>query len=670
MDSSIVEHLAAWIAARPLAAGLLIFLVSFGDALLILGVAVPAIPLLFAAGTLVGLGHLDGAYALAASTLGAFCGDCLSYWIGHRFGPQLRLRWPFSRYPQWLDRGESMFRRNGMKSIVIARYVGALRPFVPAIAGMLQMKLRRYAPASLIAAAAWSATFLAPGWIFGASLDLMAAVAGRLALVVFVLLSLLVLIWSLVYSVSRWFAAHATQLLERALAWSHRHPVLGRYSEALIDPHRPESASLALLALALIAAGWGLFSLLIALTGHGEPLALDLAVHQAMFALRTPLADSAMAAVASIGDWPVLLPAAVLAFGYLAWRRRWIAAWHWVAALAFGLALTTALGYLLDMPKPPSISAVAGFSFPSAPVTMATVMFGFFAVLIARELPGRRRVWPYVIGALIVALLVFARLYLGAHWLSDVLGGALLGLFWTMGLGIAYRRRVVRSFWVRPIAAIFFGAWALAVGWYAPKRVDAILARFDPPLVRAPLDAGAWWRGEGAHALPARRNEFHGRKAWPLNVQYAGALATLEHQLAANGWRRVEPGGWRGLLMTLDDDASAKTLPILAAAHQGRAEALLMERDGPTPKSRRLLRLWAAPYALQPGNAPLWIGTVQTLRFITRVDFVSYWDVLPGDVQARAQLREALHGLALHEDRRDDEALSVIRVREQTKNTW
>ncbi len=667
MDSSIVERLAAWITAYPLAAGLVIFLISFCDALLILGVAVPAIPLLFAVGALVGLGHVDGLYALAASTLGAFCGDALSYWIGHRFGPQLRVRWPFSRYPEWLDRGEAMFRRNGLKSIVIARYVGAVRPFVPAIAGMLHMKLHRYAPASLFAAAIWSATFLAPGWIFGASLDLVAAVAGRLALVGFVLLALLALIWATVYYVSRWFAAHATQLLERALAWSHRHPVLGRYSEALIDPHLPESASLAVLAIALIGTGWGLFSLLIALAGNGEPLAFDMAVHRAMFALRTPLADSAMAAVAAIGDWPVLLPAAALAFAYLAWRRRWIAAWHWVAALAFGLVLTAALGYLLDMPKPPSISAVAGFSFPSAPVTMATVTFGFFAVLIARELPGRRRVWPYVAGALLVAVLGFARLYLGAHWFSDVLGGALLGLFWTAGLGIAYRRRVVRSFWVRPIAAIFFGALALAAAWYAPKHVGAILARFDPPLARAPLDAQAWWRGDWKHDLPARRNEFRGRNAWPLNVQYAGSLAALQAQLAAHGWRRIEAGGWRGLLMTLDDDATAKTLPILAAAHQGRAEALLMQRDGPTPDSRRLLRLWAAPYVLQPGDAPLWIGTVQTLRFTTRFDFVSYWNVLPGDVRARAELKQALAGLSLREAHRDDAAVSVIRVRERTQ---
>src|SRR5690606_21574767 len=168
----------AWIGQNPVLAGVVIFLFACGDALVIVGVAIPAVPLLFAVGTLVGLGHLVGLYALACAAVGCFVGDGISYWVGSRYGPQLRQRWPFRKHPQWLERGEFTFRRHGMKSIVMARYVGAIRPFVPAIAGMLKMRLGQYVPASLIAAVLWSVTFLAPGWLFGASLELVSAVAG------------------------------------------------------------------------------------------------------------------------------------------------------------------------------------------------------------------------------------------------------------------------------------------------------------------------------------------------------------------------------------------------------------------------------------------------------------------------------------------------------------
>ena len=183
MEPAWLESATAWINANPVAAGLLVFLIAFCDALVVAGIIVPALPLLFAVGAAVGLGHINGPYALACAATGAFVGDALSFWIGRRWGTQLRQRWPFSRYPQWLDRGEGLFRRHGVKSIFIARFVGAVRPFVPAIAGMLQMPVRRYALPSAVACLAWAAAFLAPGWILGASYDAVAAVADRLALV-------------------------------------------------------------------------------------------------------------------------------------------------------------------------------------------------------------------------------------------------------------------------------------------------------------------------------------------------------------------------------------------------------------------------------------------------------------------------------------------------------
>ena len=143
-----------------------------------------------------GLGHINGPYALVCATLGAFIGDALSYWIGHRWGAQLRSRWPFSRYPQWLDRGEAMFRRHGIKSIVIARFVGAVRPFVPAIAGMLHMPLRRYALPSLVACIDVVGAVPGAGLGAGASYDAVAAVADRLALVLGALVVAVALVWA------------------------------------------------------------------------------------------------------------------------------------------------------------------------------------------------------------------------------------------------------------------------------------------------------------------------------------------------------------------------------------------------------------------------------------------------------------------------------------------
>ena len=121
---------------------------------------------------------------------------------------------------------------------------------------MLRMPLRRYVPVSLLACVLWAAAFLAPGWIFGKSYDAVAAVADRLALVLCALVAAVALVWAAVLYTWRWFAGHADRLLERALRWSREHPRLARYAGALIDPNRPESASLLILAAALFVIAW------------------------------------------------------------------------------------------------------------------------------------------------------------------------------------------------------------------------------------------------------------------------------------------------------------------------------------------------------------------------------------------------------------------------------
>jgi membrane protein DedA with SNARE-associated domain/membrane-associated phospholipid phosphatase len=647
----------AWITAHPRAAGLLILLIAFCDALAVVGIVVPALPLLFAVGALVGLGHIDGPYAIACAAVGAFAGDALSYWIGHRWGPQMRGHWPFRRYPQLLDRGERVFRRHGSKGIVIARFVGAVRPFVPAIAGMLRMPLRRYLPVSLFAAFLWAAVFLAPGWIFGKSYEAVAAVADRLALVLVALIAALVLVWTGVLFTWRWFAGHADRLLERALRWTRAHPHLGKYAAALIDPNRPESASLLVLAVCLLAISWAWATLLAVLWTRGGPLLLDQNVHEFMAALRNPLADRLMAALDTLGDAVVLGPAAAAVLLWLLWRRRWIAAAHWLAALAFGFALTGMLGTLM-----PADAHGDAFGVPSLEVTMATITFGFFAVLIARELPGRDRQWPYIVGGSIVTLLGFAELYLGAHWWSDVVGGILFGIVWVLVLGIAYRRHVARSFWMRPLALGFYGVFAVAALWHAPRAIETTLALHAPAPPPRSLAFDRWWTSEWTR-LPAQRTESDPLRRWELDVQYAGSSGALIQRLRSKGWRMQPQAGWVATLGLLDDDRPPSAQPVLPATLDGRPEAMLFLRDI-GPHDTLALRVWLAPMQFRE-RTPLWIGATQQLHYSRPLKVFGLWrPVVDGDA-AHARLRADLAGMLQAEQVHPESRQPVLRLRER-----
>jgi len=657
MEGAWLDGILDWIALHSVSAGALIFAIAFLDSLLILGVAVPALPLLFGVGTLIGTGHIDGTYAIACAAAGAFAGDGVSFWVGRRWGPQLRGVWPFRRYPQLLNRGEVLFKRHDAKSILIARFVGAVRPFVPAIAGMLGMPIKRYALASAFAAITWATVFLVPGWVFGASYNAVAAVADRLVLVLGAMLLLLAAVGACVLYIWRWFDGHANSLLASALAWSRAHPRLSRYAVPLIDPTRPESTSLAILAVGLLVIGCGVFGLLTTLLVN-DGLSVDRNVHAFMLTLRNPLADRLLAGIASIGDAVVLAPAVTLTMLWLLWRRRWMAAGHWGAALAFGLVLTVALEALIDMPKPPG--AHEGFGFPSVAVTMATITFGFFAVLIARELPGRSRVWPYTLAAGVVALLGFSRIYFGMHWSSDVVGGVLLGVFWLLALGIAYRRHAARSFWMAPLAWIFYVSFCVAAVWHAPRAIDPLLRSIAQPPRALVLDAKHWWV-DGWRRLPAERDALDPKLRWPLNVQILGELQPLQDSLRSQGWQVQPQADWIGTLSLLDTSATADEQPILPATLDTEAEVLLLRRQI-SPQQLQVLRIWRAPARVMPDRG-LWIGSVQTMTLTRPLSMFALWQPQADERAAWHQLRVSLAPLDMRVEAHADQSVEVILLR-------
>ncbi len=144
------------------------------------GIFVPGVVLLFGVTAVAGSGVLGPWTTLAVGFVGAVIGDALSYWIGRYLHDDVRRLGPFARHPQWIDNGERFFERHGGKSIFLGRFVGPIRPFIPMVAGMLDMSWRRFLFTNLISALVWAPAYLLPGYLLGASLRLEADAMTRL----------------------------------------------------------------------------------------------------------------------------------------------------------------------------------------------------------------------------------------------------------------------------------------------------------------------------------------------------------------------------------------------------------------------------------------------------------------------------------------------------------
>jgi undecaprenyl-diphosphatase len=134
------------------------------------------------------------------------------------------------------------------------------------------------------------------------------------------------------------------------------------------------------------------------------------------------------------GTTRLALPLLVLALIGTVGRRLWRETWF-LLMLFILRALVSAVKPIVASPRPDASQAIVrdfpgGFGFPSGHTLTSTVVFGGAAVLAIRLVPWRPRALPWIAGviwAIGAGSTGFARVWDGAHWTSDVIGGALLG---------------------------------------------------------------------------------------------------------------------------------------------------------------------------------------------------------------------------------------------------
>ncbi len=166
-----------------------------------------------------------------------------------------------------------------------------------------------------------------------------------------------------------------------------------------------------------------------------EPLTVaDAQLSTWLHAHGSPFLTSAMWVATSFGSTVPVTCIAVALGLYFLWRRLF----HWLAALAAsvvgGMLLNKLLKYIFHRARPhfdDPILTLTSYSFPSGHTMMATVLYGVVATYLFTKTPDWRwRILIILSASLLIALVAFSRIYLGAHYLSDVLGAMAEGFAW------------------------------------------------------------------------------------------------------------------------------------------------------------------------------------------------------------------------------------------------
>jgi len=354
----------------------------------------------------------------------------------------------------------------------------------------------------------------------------------------------------------------------------------------------------------------------------------------------------------------VLIPTSLAVLLWLIGAGRKKAAIHWLVAMGGGMVIQLLAGWTLRATPLLSEAGIKTPHDPSAAVTLATVVLGYFAVMVARELKRRKRKWPYVFTGLLLSLLVLSRLYLGLDWLSGALMGVALGMIWTFVVGIAYRQRVVRSFNGVAASLIFFGMLAITFAWQVDQNLESDLVALKLHVPQREIKADQWW-ADVWQTLPRERTHLKTVVAREFNFQFAGEPESLAQLLESQGWQQAELANWRWTIMSMNPDATESTLPPLKRDYLGHADILLLHRLGGDPMAQETIRIWDSGVRLQPSGQTVYLGQVAAEVLVQRLKFFSYWSAVPAPQASLKQLAEEVAGM---QTRWGSESFLLIRI--------
>lgn len=383
-------------------------LLAFFESLALVGIVIPGVALLFATAAAAGSASVNLWQVLAAGFIGAVLGDGLSFLLGRHFHEKITRLPPFNKHPEWITKGELFFEKYGIASIVIGRFIGPIRPVMPLVAGMLEMPASRFYGINIVSALAWSPFYLLPGYFIGATTESQHIFQQQHFLLI---AGILLLSWltGLALIKIRGITQHTL----------HEH-----------HQHNQHNSAAVVFVIAIL-----LFIATYLATRQGWLDAFNTYALQQFTSTRLPILDYFFVAVTSLGYW---LPMAMWATSIsivLIFQRKFIPAVIWVSAALTGQASISWLKKTAAITRPDiTLQPPTSFAFPSGHTAITIVFLGTLILLARNSLSQQAYRRSIFICCFICILVATSRLYLGVHWVSDIIAGTCLGTMIVAGL--------------------------------------------------------------------------------------------------------------------------------------------------------------------------------------------------------------------------------------------
>lgn len=366
-----------------------------------IGQFVPGHTLVILSGFLARLHVLNIYIIVPLIIIGALGGDCIAYYCGKRFGFLLLSRFGkfFFITEDKIERVKELINKHVGKTTILGRFSPVTRPLAPFVVGASGIPFKKFLPLDLIGVMIWTGLSLSVGYIFGASYHTVAGLFGKFIVIGIIIALLIVMAYRFV---------------------NKQFHVFAKYE---------------LITLGLNLAGLFIFFKTIqdALSDHAFMAELDVWINFFFSTHATSAWLTFMNILTNIFSPEMLAGVGLMAVIFFLYKKYWRYAVITLASFGGGLFLSSMMKVLVMRARPETAFIIeTGYSFPSGHAVASAIFFTLLVYIFARKI--RPLVWRelFVAGSVALGLLVgFSRIYLGVHWVSDVVAGIGFGIFWT-----------------------------------------------------------------------------------------------------------------------------------------------------------------------------------------------------------------------------------------------
>jgi membrane protein DedA with SNARE-associated domain len=380
---------------------IILFIFTILEGVPLVGMVVPGHIAIIAGGFLAKLGTLDLGWTIVVSVLGALIGDYLGFYFGRRYGISFiaRLRPYFFITDSSIEKAQNLLSRHTGKALVIGRFTPATRALMPFLVGTNQTSTRQFWIFNIIGGISWVVSSVLAGYIFGSAYRAFSGYVGKILLVAIIFA--IVFIWGYKFANSRF---HIFKKFE-------------------------------LFTLILNIISLGTFALVVdKLIDSNFRLSFDILVNGFMDKVNYAYPSLVFLAkwTSGIGGITVVTILGIIFVAYMLIKRKWRSASIMFLSMGLTAFFTGMIKAFFVSPRPVNalVEYLADPSFPSGHSSMIAAFLFIVAYLSAYNIKSwvkRESVIAIcVLGIIVVGM---SRLILNVHWLSDVVAGWSLGIF-------------------------------------------------------------------------------------------------------------------------------------------------------------------------------------------------------------------------------------------------